>query len=80
MEAIFGLLKINAMYPIWGETVHMTHFGIYNGLGTFWFFCAVWIYALKYHESATEVRFMLGSEITSLLSQDSSEVEFNTVK
>ena len=58
----------------------MTWFGIFNGIATFWFFCAVWIYALKYHESATEVRFMTGSEITSLLSQDTWDLEVKNIK
>ena len=58
----------------------MRAFGVYNGIASIFFYTAVWIFALKYHETATEVSVMLGSsEITSLLDDESSEADVSNV-
>ena len=66
MEAIFGLLKINASMNTLGDDP-WTAWGFYVALDQFFFYLSFWIFALKYHEISAELKIMLNSEITNLL-------------
>ena len=78
--AIFGLLGTDALFPIWSSSSNMTAYSVYISFENFFFFATIWIFALKYHETATDISVMLGSEITSLLADNTTEKEINTIK
>ena len=79
LEAVFGLLKINAGFPLWSDEEHLYAYGAYFAFERFFFYVAFWLFALKYHETAMELKIMLGNEITSLI-DSTSDVGIDNVK
>lgn len=77
LEAVFGLLRINAVFPIWGAKAFLGQFIIYSCLGSGLLISAYWIFALNYHKTATATNLMLTSDLHAV-SADS--VMANSVK
>lgn len=74
------MIKINAFFSLVDDKSNLRLAIICNGIEVFFFLTAVWIFALKYHQTATEVSIMLGSEIESLCLYDSSESGISDVQ
>ena len=69
-EAIFGLLKTVYLFPVGKGHTNLIMMTSCNAAEVFFMLSAIWIFALKYHETASELSIMLGSEMTTLFKGD----------
>lgn len=61
LEAIFAFFKIITVFPIATGHANLELFTFFTSLEMFFMLMAIWIFALKYYETATEVSIMLGN-------------------
>lgn len=66
-ESVFAIIKINTLFPVGSGYAHLEVYAWSNAIEMFCLQAAVWIFALKYHETASEVQIILGSEMSGIL-------------
>ena len=66
-ESVFAIIKINSLFPVGYGYAHLEVYAWSNAIEMFCLQAAVWIFALKYHETASEVQIILSSEVAGIV-------------
>jgi len=67
INGIFCIVRTYSLFPVWGMTENYKVFAISYNIDDCFFFLAIWLFALKYYETAFDIQRMM------LLKDESTE-------
>lgn len=64
LNGIFGLARIFALFPVFidGKTGSIRAFSVYFTIESFCFYLAIWLFGIKYYETALDIEHMLSKD------------------